>query len=275
MNRKFSVLMSIYIKEKPEYVRECFESLLQQNVQADEWIIVEDGQLTEELNKLLDEYQNKYPYLIKRLPLEKNQGLGKALREGILHCTYDLVARVDTDDVSRKDRFEKQLKLFACNPQLDICGSHIKEFDNSVDCITAIRKVPLTDQEIKKYQKRRDAFNHMTVMFKKTSVINAGNYQHALLMEDSLLWVNMIMSGATCANIDDYLVYARTGKDFYKRRGGWEYYKKYRLGRKKIYETRYISWWDYEITLIVQFIVAVMPNMMRLFVFKKILRNNR
>lgn len=275
MNQKFSVLMSIYIKEKPEYARECFESLLQQSVQADEWIIVEDGQLTEELNKLLDEYQNKYPYLIKRILLEKNQGLGKALREGILHCTYDLVARVDTDDVSRKDRFEKQLKLFASNPQLDICGSHIKEFDNSVDCITAVRKVPLTDQEIKKYQRRRDAFNHMTVMFKKKSVINAGNYQHALLMEDSLLWVNMIMSGATCANIDDYLVYARTSKDFYKRRGGWGYYKKYRLGRKKIYETRYISWWDYKITLIVQFIVAIMPNIMRLFVFKKILRNNR
>lgn len=274
MSMSFSVLMSLYIKEKPEYARECFKSLLNQTVLADEWVIVEDGPLTEELYALLDEYEKKHPGLIKRVPLKENQGLGKALREGVLHCTHEIIARMDTDDIAREDRFAKQIALFESDPDLDICGSHIKEFFTTPDEITAVRKVPLTDADIKKYQKRRDGFNHVTVMFKKTAVLRAGNYQHALMMEDTLLWVNMILSGAKCENIDDYLVFVRTGKDMFERRGGLGYYKKYKAGRKKVYETGYISWWDYFITLVVQFIVSLMPAKLRRHVFEKMLRSS-
>ncbi len=273
MRKKFSVLMSIYGKEKPEYARECFESLLHQTVPADEWVIVEDGKLTDELYALLEEYEGKYAGLIKRVPLETNRGLGLALREGVIACSNELIARMDTDDIAVKERFEKQLAIFAENPNLDICGSHIKEFIDSPDNLTAERKVPLTDEEIKKYQKRRDGVNHVTVMFKKSMVLKAGNYQHALLMEDTLLWVNMILAGATFANIDEYLVLVRTGKDMYKRRGGWSYYKKYKSGRKMVYQTGYISWWDYTYTLLVQFIVALIPNKLRAFIFKRFLRS--
>ncbi len=272
MREKFSVLMSLYVKEKPEYARECFESLLAQTVLADEWVIVEDGELTQELYALLDEYQTKYPELIKRVPLATNVGLGLALREGVLHCSHELIARMDTDDISREDRFEKQLEMFENDPNLDICGSHIKEFITSPEEITAIREVPLTDDAIKKYQKRRDGFNHVTVMFKKQAVLKAGNYQHALLMEDTLLWVNMILSGASGMNIDDYLVYVRTGSAMYERRGGFAYYKKYKDGRKQVYKTGYISWWDYKVTLIIQFVVALMPKRLRKWVFEKLLR---
>lgn len=271
---KFSVLMSLYIKEKSQYARACFESLLQQTIPASEWIIVEDGPLTEELYVLLDEYQSKYPNLITRVELKENQGLGRALREGILHCTNELIARMDTDDISRNDRFEKQLAMFVENPNLDVCGSHIKEFIESPNKITALRKVPLTDEAIKKYQKRRDGLNHVTVMYKKSAVLKAGNYQHALLMEDTLLWVNMILAGSQFANIDDYLVYVRTGSDMYKRRGGMSYYKKYKSGRKEVYKTGYISWWDYKLTLIVQFVVSILPNFVRKFIFEKLLRKN-
>ncbi len=273
MREKFSVLMSLYVKEKPEYARACFDSLLAQTVPADEWVIVEDGPLSEELYALLAEYEEKHPGLINRLPLAENQGLGMALRAGVPHCTYSLIARMDTDDIARADRFEKQLALFEENPTLDICGSHIKEFYDAPEVSVAERRVPLTDKEIKKYQKRRDGFNHVTVMFRKEKVLKAGNYQHALLMEDSLLWVNMILAGATCANVDDYLVDVRTGRDMYKRRGGWSYYKKYKSGRKAIYKTGYISWWDYKYTLIIQFIVALIPNKLRGWIFKHFLRS--
>ena len=120
-----SVLMSLYIKEKPEYVRECFESLLNQTITADEWVIVEDGPLSREMYTLLDEYQKKYPNLIIRIALEKNQGLGKALREGIPKCNNNLIARMDTDDISKSDRCEKQLKRFEEKPNLAIVGSSI------------------------------------------------------------------------------------------------------------------------------------------------------
>src|SRR5699024_10643498 len=127
----------------------------------------EDGPLTPELYSVLDEYEKAHPRLLKRVPFKENRGLGLALRDGVVACTYDLIARMDTDDIARKDRFEKQLALFEADPKLDICGSYIKEFVGTIDNIISERKVPISDEEIKEYQKRRDSFNHMTVMYKK------------------------------------------------------------------------------------------------------------
>lgn len=268
---ELSVLMSIYKKEKPEYVEECFQSLLRQTVQADEWVVVEDGPLTEEMYGLLNRYQEAYPRLIKRVSLKENQGLGMALRAGVPECKNELIARMDTDDICREDRFEKQLKLFFENPSLDICGSNIDEFENSPGIIVTRRTVPTTHDQIVKYQKRRDAFNHVTVMFRKQAVLDAGNYQTCLLMEDTYLWARMIVNGACCANIDESLVYVRIGHDMFERRGGWAYFKKYRTGRKMVRETGFISYWDYFFTVVVQLIISLLPNTLRGWVYKRFL----
>lgn len=268
---ELSVLMSIYIKEKPEYVEECFQSLLRQTVQADEWVVVEDGPLSEEMYNLLDRYQKEYPGLIKRVPLRENQGLGLALRAGVPECKNELIARMDTDDICREDRFEKQLKMFSDNPTLDICGSNIDEFEDTPDNVVAKRTVPIKHDEIVRYQKKRDAFNHVTVMFKKHTVLEAGNYQTCLLMEDTYLWARMIVNGAQCANIDESLVNVRIGNDMFERRGGWSYFKKYRVGRKKVRETGLISYWDYLYTVLIQFVVSLSPNSLRGWVYKKFL----
>ena len=272
--QKFSVLMSLYEKEKPAFARECFESLERQTVPADEWVIVEDGPLTEPLYALLSEYEAKHPGLIHRVPLQENVGLGLALREGVLHCSNELIARMDTDDICREDRFEKQLAMFRNDPELDICGCHIIEFEGTPDNQLSRREVPITHEAIAEYQKRRDSFNHMTVMFKKSAVLKAGNYESCMLMEDTLLWIRMLLSGAKTANIDDFLVYARIGHDMFERRGGYAYFKKYKSGRKRVYETGYISRWDYVYTLLVQFAVAVMPNRLRGWVFKNLLHRS-
>lgn len=274
MNTKFSVLMSIYAKEKPEYARACFDSLLSQTCPADEWVIVEDGKLTEPLYSLLNTYQTRYPNLIKRVPLKQNCGLGVALREGINHCSNELIARMDTDDIARNDRFERQLAEFEKNPQLDICGSQIKEFVDSTDNVVSRRIVPTNDAAIKKFQRRRTAFNHMTVMYKKSAVLRAGNYQHAPLIEDSLLWVNMFLTGARCMNIDDYLVFARVGNDMIARRSGFSYFKKYMNGRKKIYKTGYISVLDYFFSIIASLIATSMPKPFVKILYKRLLRQS-
>lgn len=280
MDYKFSVLMSIYIKEKAEYFHECMESILNQTLMPDEIVIVVDGPITDRLQNAINTYQKKFPFLIKTVPIKKNIGLGLALSCGVIACKNELIARMDTDDICVPERFEKQICMFRNNPNLDICGSHIKEFDATPDNVLSMRCVPLDDSTIKKYQRRRDSFNHMTVMFKKEAVMKAGNYRHALLMEDSLLWVNMMKNGAICANIDDYLVYARTGEEMFERRGGWTYFRKYYLGRKAIYQTGYISKVDYISTVIVQFVVAVVPNSLRKTIYARMLRgrvsiNNR
>lgn len=268
---KFSVLMSLYLKEKPEYLNEALKSVINQTVKPNEIVIVYDGPITTELKSVVEQYVSNNPGLIKIIDNPENKGLGLALADGVPQCTYELIARMDTDDICRKDRFEKQLEEFVKDPRLDICGSHILEFEEKEENIVARRRVPLVDKDIKEYQKRRDGFNHTSVMFKKKSVLAAGNYQSCLLMEDTLLWANMFMNGAKGKNIDDYLVYVRIGKDMYERRGGYDYYKKYKAGRRKVYETGYISWVNYKMTLIVQFIVAAIPNRVRGFVFKNLL----
>lgn len=275
MQEKFSVLMSLYIKEKAEYFDECMKSILAQTVLPNEIVIVLDGPISDELRAVVDYYVSSCGNLIKLVPLELNVGLGKALSIGIPNCSNELIARMDTDDIARKDRFELQLKEFEKNSKLDICGSHIIEFEGNVTNELSRRKVPLTNEEIIKYQRKRSAYNHMTVMYKKSSVLRAGNYQHAPLMEDDLLWVNMILTGCIGMNIDDYLVFARTGTAMIERRGGWSYFKKYKSGRKIIRKTKFISYWDYKKTVIIQFFVALMPRKLRLWFFVKILRKSR
>ena len=269
---EFSVLMSVYYKESADFLRQALVSIFNQSVLASQVVLVEDGPLTPELDAIVADFSKNHSEL-EIVPLSKNQGLGLALAEGIKHCKYELVARMDTDDIAREDRFELQLKEFENNPELDICGSHIWEFEGNIENLVTQRRVPLTDQECKRYQRRRDAFNHMTVMYKKSKVLAAGNYQHCPLMEDTLLWVNMFKNRATAMNIDDYLVYARIGTGMFERRGGWSYYKKYKQARKRVYDTGYISWYDYYFTLLVQLVVALIPNKIRGFVFKRLLHH--
>lgn len=270
---KFSVLMSLYIGEKAEYFDVCLKSMLRQTVRPTEIVIVRDGPITDEVAQVLQKYRKKYPEIFHIISLKTNHGLGYALAEGVKACKYELIARMDTDDIARKDRFEKQLAEFNKDPELDICGSSIYEFEGEVSNIVAKRTVPLTDKKIKHYQKRRDALNHVTVMFKKSAVLRAGNYQSCLLMEDSLLWVHMMQNGAKCKNREEPLVYVRIGKDMYSRRGGFSYFLKYKNGRKRILETGYISQWDYYYTLIVQFFVALVPGRIRGWIFKNLLHH--
>lgn len=270
-----SVLMSVYAKEHPAYLRDCFDSLLYQTIPADEWVIVEDGPLTPELTKTLDEYEQRYPTLIKRVPLSHNVGLGPALAEGLTYCSNDLVARMDTDDISMPDRFELQLVEFERNPDLDICGGQIAEFEGDSSNIVGSRSVPLDHESIRSYQAYRDAFNHMTVMYRKVAVLKAGNYQDAPLMEDTLLWCNMLLTGAQCMNLPDTLVLARVGKDMYDRRGGWDYFKKYQQGRKLVRATGFINSREYYGSLAAQLLVALVPSRVRAAVYKSVLHSSQ
>lgn len=270
--QRFSVLMSLYAGEKAPYFDQCMCSILDQTAPPDEIVLVLDGPLTDELTACVEKYCEEYPTLIKLVPLPTNRGLGLALAEGITHCSHELIARMDTDDISRRDRFERQLAEFAQDPNLDICGSHIQEFDGTPENVISLRKVPLEHEQIARYQKQRSAFNHVTVMYKKSAVLKAGNYQDALFLEDDLLWVHMLQTGAKGKNIDDCLVLVRTGRSMIARRGGLAYFKKYRQGRRAILKTGYISYWDYLKTIAVDLVVSLMPGRLRLLVFTKLLR---
>jgi len=272
---KYSFLMSLYIKENPEYLKQSIDSMLNQTVQADEIVIVKDGPLTKELNKILNQYQKKYLTKIKIIVSENNIGLGKALNLGLKHCENNLIARMDADDISLPDRCEKQLNKFNEDKDLSILGGYIYEFINPTQDNLKIRMIPSKDINIKKYLKKRNPFNHMTVMFKKNEVILAGNYIDWPWHEDYYLWIRMFESKCKFANLKEPLVMARVNKDTYKRRGGVKYFishlglQKYMLNKKIINYPEFV----YNITM--RFTLQIlMPNKLREFLYNKIARSD-
>ena len=272
--QQFSVLMSVYIKENPIFLKDAIESIQNQTMKPSEIILVEDGPLTSELYQVLDQIEAESEIPVKRCPLEENQGLGLALRYGVLQCQYDIIARMDTDDIAVADRFEQQIHLME-QENLDLLGGHIAEFIDNPKEVVSYRRVPTQHADIVAYQRMRSAFNHMTVMFKKNMVLKAGNYEDGLYMEDDLLWLNMIAAGARTGNIDQILCRVRVGAGMFERRGGLRYLNLYRQARQRMLERNQISYIEYAKSVGIQAVVALCPGFIRQFIFVKLLRKSK
>ena len=219
----FSVLISLYYKEKPELLSECLESLKKQTIPATEIVIVFDGAIASELEAEVMKYVTVLPIKVVRLP--KNVGLGKALNKGLKHCSYNWVFRMDTDDICLPERFEKQVEFIQQHPNVVLCSGHIAEFSDDKTIITSYRKVPIGDTTIKKSCLKRNPFNHMTVAFRKDIIEAVGGYQHHLFLEDYNLWLRVIAQGYEVGNIDEVLLLARAGSNMVARRRGKDYIK--------------------------------------------------
>jgi glycosyltransferase involved in cell wall biosynthesis len=221
----FSVLMSVYNKEIPEYLNQCLESLALQTSPATEIIIVKDGILGEELDKVLSLWQDKLP--LKLAGYGQNKGLAYALNYGLQFCSCEFVTRMDSDDICVCSRFEKQLGFLELNPDVALLSGYISEFKSDPDNIYNIRKVPIDSNKIAKYLKWRNAFNHMTVFFKKSAVLSVGGYNsNVTYFEDYDLWIRLVQAGYKVGNIPEVLVNARIGNDMIGRRHGLAYAKK-------------------------------------------------
>lgn len=269
----YSVLMSVYYKEKPKFLARALDSMFNQSVAPDEVVIVEDGPLTDGLYGVLNEYSEKYTNRFKRVVNETNLGLGKALNRGLEACKNEIVARMDTDDISKPERCEKQLQMFLEIPDLDVVGTNIAEFTDNPENVCSVREVPAEHNEICTFLKKRCPFNHMTVMFKKSSVIGAGGYLDWHFNEDYYLWIRMFLADCRFANIAEELVNARVGKDMFARRGGYKYYKSEKELFKYMYKHKIISWFAYQKAKFIRFVVQVlMTNKTRQWFFKKFAR---
>lgn len=267
----FSVLLSLYIEEQPSHLRQSLDSLLSQTLQPDEIILVEDGPLTTELDAVVSDYATRCASL-KVIPLPENVGLGKALNEGLKHCSYDLVARMDTDDVAKPQRFQKQVEVFGRHPEVDVCSAWIDEFEGDVNHVVSVRKLPERHGNIAIYARSRCPVNHPVVMFKKSAVLSAGGYQHFPLFEDYYLWVRMLMNGARFYNIQESLLFFRLSPAMFKRRGGWKYAIDEYCFQSLLRQLRFISWFDFAKNVGIRFTTRLMPNSLRALVYKKLLR---
>lgn len=222
---QYSVLMSVYAKENPDYLILSMDSMFKQTVAPDEFVLVCDGPLTPELNAVVERFSQQYPSSFQILRLERNQGLGLALQAGVNACRNNLIARMDSDDIAFPDRCERQLAVFE-KDAVDIVGGTVFEFDGVPSNIYARRITPETHGEILRFAAKRNPFNHPSVMFRKETIIAAGNYQDISLFEDYHLWLRVLRNGGQCYNIQEPLVNMRAGESLYARRGGVEYFRK-------------------------------------------------
>ena len=270
----FSIITSIYKNDKPEFVRVALDSMLiNQTIKPTEIVLVRDGQVTEELDRLLDEYEARYPKIFNIIRLKQNGGLGKALKLGVESAKYDIVARMDSDDICLPNRFELQLRYLEQHPDVDIIGGQMTEFIDTPDNIIGKRIVPCDNEDIYGFMKNRCALNHVTVMFRKETVLKAGNYQDWFWNEDYYLWVRMMMNKCVFANLSDVLVNVRSGADQYARRGGRRYYESEKGIKKLQLENRMISKKEYIYYVAQRYILQIlMPNWLRGWVFRKLAR---
>lgn len=268
----YSVLMSLYIKEKPEYLRLAIDSMLNQTVKPDEIVIVEDGPLTDSLYAILDEYKAKYPEIVRTVKNEKNLGLGLALNVGLKDCKNELVARMDTDDISKPDRCEKQLKVFAENMSFSIVGAYVDEFIDNPEKIESTRAVPVTNDEIYQFAKKRSAFNHPAVMYRKSRVLAFGGYANLRRNQDVDLFGRMLFGGCKAQNVPESLLLFRCNNDLAKRRKSWENTKSYIDTIGNFRKMGYSSFKDYAIVAVAQIGVFLMPAFLQHLVYKLFLR---
>lgn len=274
-NIKFSVLMSVYIKEKPECLEKALNSVFDQELVPNEVVLVQDGPITNELKSVIDKFKESYQDLLNLIVLEKNMGLGNALNIGLKNCKYDYVARMDTDDICHKDRFKKQIKYLEKHTDVDLIGSNIIEYDDSMIEKISLKKVPELNQDICKYIKKRNPFNHQTVIFNKKKVLNVGSYEEINLYEDYYLWCKLYINGAKFYNMQDVLVDVRGGQEMILRRGGLKYIKNNINFQIAILKLKVINVFEFLRNIIVRTFFAIIPTNWRTFMYKIFLRGSK
>ena len=272
---KFSVLMSVYFKENPSYFDLSLEStLIKQTLLPNEFVLVCDGELTPELDTIIDKYMMMCPGILK-VYRKENGGLGKALNYGLPKCSFPLVARADSDDICASTRFEKQVRYFDEHPDVGIISSYIDEFDTDWTKPSRLKKLPLTSDELYQMAKFRNPLNHMAVMMRKDDVIRIGSYHHVPYVEDYELWVRAFMNGIKLSNIGEVLVHARTGNGMVQRRGTKKYIKSWHILNKEMLEGKMIGYGTYLRNMISITAFVFMPDSLKNFLYKKVLRKNK
>ncbi|MCL2413793.1 MAG: glycosyltransferase [Bacteroidales bacterium] len=274
----FSVLISVYHKEKPAFLEASLSSIFEQTLLPNEIVIVKDGKLSPELDAILDRCQANYPDIVKINSLPENLGLGVSLAYGLERCSNELVARMDTDDICLPFRFEEQYNMLMNHPELDLVGFNIAEFEYDPNIIHSYRKLPETSEEIYKFGKRRSPVNHVSVMFRRSKVLQVGSYGRLGVnkgMEDYYLWMRMLNENMQFYNIQKVGVLCRIGNDMISRRHGFLYYRLELGCFAKGVRMGYISWFDFFAAAALRGVIHTAPKPMTKWFYNRFLRQKQ
>lgn len=268
----YSVLMSVYFREKPEHLKACIESMLAQTLPTNDFVIVCDGPLTSELDAVLDHFDRTHPGLFQLVRLPENVGIGAAANIGLQHCKNEYIAKMDADDISVPRRCEIEMELFRQNPKLSVVGGYIAEFDEDPQTPFAIRQVPLQHKDILVFARRRQAFNNVSVMYKKSAVEAVGGYRPLKRCEDFDLYTRLLHTGHVTRNVDTVLVSARVDRGGASRRASMATLKGISASRWYAVKIGFASLGDYLFCVLGELFIMVTPRCVSRYVYQKFLR---
>lgn len=273
MNAKTSVLMSVYEKEKAEYLdKSIYSILVNQTQKPDEFVLVCDGPLTPELYEIIDKYECLFPNIFKTYKTELNEGLGKALNYGLSKCNNEIIIRADSDDICDPERIKVQYEYLDNHPDIAIISSYIDEFDDDWEKPKHIKYLPLSSAELAKMAKFRNPINHMAAAFRREAVLKIGSYHHLPFVEDYELWVRALINGYKLANIDKILVHARVGNGMVRRRSNKQYISSWQVLNKYMLTNRMINSIEYLRNMMAVRAFVYMPPIIKEILYNNILR---
>ncbi|WPC18761.1 glycosyltransferase [Pediococcus inopinatus] len=270
----YTGLMSIFFKEKPGNLNESFTSILNQTLLPNEMVLIKDGVFGDELDRVLKNFVfncAKKNIPVKIIKHNISKGLGLSLNEGLRRCSYNYVARFDSDDINLTNRMQRTIKAFDIRDDVSVIGTNVEEFNPGNKSIK--KKVPLRSNEILKFSRFRNPMNHMSVTFKKDDVEAVGGYEDVPYFEDYYLWLKMLKKSYQFLNLDDILVSVRVDDDFYHRRGGIQYVKKECKFQFKIYKEGYISIFRCILNIFFRGTPRLLPKTILAFIYK-VVRSN-
>ena len=274
-NFPYSVLMGLYHKDSPEFLRVAIDSMLNQTIPPEEYFIAVDGPIGEELQEVLNDYRKRYGDLFTIYYHPENRGIGAILGEVLPLCRNEFIARMDADDYSVPERIEKEAAVFEEHPEYDWVGSNVDEFHDDISRPVSHVIMPETHEEILKFARRRCPFRQPTLLVRKSAVIDAGGYRDFHRHEDYDLIVRMlhnIRGGGKGYNLQEVLVYVRISKDFYRRRGGLQLALENLKVKAEFLRKGFISYSDFIISGLGQAVIALMPSFFIEWFYKKFLR---
>ncbi len=270
---KYSVLMSVYYKDDPDCLKLALQSIYEEQTRKpDEIVVVFDGPLTKEQYGVLDAFAADKKDIVRYLPQEVNRGLGEALRIGAKECTGDYIFRMDSDDISHPDRFQKQSAYVESHPEIDVLGTDIAEFNQTPEDADRVRACPQSHKEIVAMSRRRNPMNHVTACLKRSALEKVDSYQSLLLVEDYYLWLRMIASGCILENLHESLVFVRVGNGFAGRRSSKTQIASWKKLQQFMIEHKMIGRMDAFINMLTIRAFVYMPVGLKEFVYKKVLR---
>lgn len=266
---KFSVVIPVYKFDNPGFLFHSLSSLFNQSRVPDEIVIVVDGPIGDNLNNIIENFINKKQF--KLIRLLNNEGPGPARHNGILKCKNNIIALMDSDDICRNDRFEKELDILI-SKDIDAVGCWIEEFDNEPGDLKRLRITPEENDDIVSYSKWRMPVNNVTLVFKKEAYLSVGGYKSMRQFEDYDLVIRMLILNKKFYNIQEVLVDVRVGNEMHKRRKGFGVLKNELSVFKTMYSSGYIGLVHYTCNIIIRYCVRLLPSGAIAYLYNKAFR---